>query len=1165
MQEDINFVHLHVHTHYSLLDGAIKLDDLLRKAESFNQKAVAMTDHGNMHGAVEFYITAKDFNVKPIIGCELYVAPKDRFERKTLANGGGGTFHIIALAMDDAGYRNLCKLTSLSYKEGFYFKPRVDWELLSKYNEGLIISSACLQGEIPFLIRAGKEQELKNTLDFYNTTFKDRFYLEIQPHQNREQQETNKRIFELSKEYNIPIIPTCDAHYLEKEDSMSQEILMCIATQKQLSDENRMSFEGFDLHLRSTKEILEDFKDYPIKEAMANTVKIADMCETKFNFSIHYMPVYKSDDPELKNRPFIEIMSEQARNGLKARLEIISKSKDYTKELEKVYIDRLEREISLIDSMGFAGYFLVVSDFIVWSKQNGVPVGPGRGSCAGSLVAYAMQITDIDPIRHDLLFERFLNPDRITLPDIDVDFCVQGREKVLEYVSNKYGKDNVAQIATFGTLKAKNAIKDVGRVLGVSYQETDRVASLIPNQRQGAEVDIKRALELEPKLKEYAENDGQELMRHAMKLEGLTRHASTHAAGVIIADRPLSDIVPLMIDKFGHDVTQYSMKYVEKVGLVKFDFLGLKTLTVIKTALDIIKGSRGETVDLSHIPLDDEKVFELLRAGDTVGVFQLESSGITDITVRIAPTRFEDLVALNALYRPGPLDAGMVDRYIERKHGREKVEYEHPLLADILKDTYGIMIYQEQIMQIARTLANFTLSEADLLRRAMGKKIAEEMAEQKPAFIKGCVSNNISKKVAETVFSQMETFARYGFNKSHSAAYALITYQTAYLKAHYLVEFMAAVMSHEADDTDKVLKNFNECKKHGIKILPPDVNKSYANFSVNAGKIRFGLSAIKAVGEKAVLAIIEEREKCGEYKDLEDLVLRVPVSALNKRVLENLIKSGAFDFSGVSKNENLMILDFVLKQASAIQKEKDAEQVSLFDFCEGSYTIERKRSNMLEFSSNVLLSLEKEALGFYISGHPLYKYKMLLKKLNVISINVAKEKPPKNVNSISLAGVVTFLKLKNTRKGERYANFLLEDDTGSIETFVWPDAYRKIGESLEREEPLLVSGKLDITENRTTFIASEAKVLSEVRRGKASSVIITIDDLEEFRSKKKDFKEIVRKNEGNCPLKIMLNLDDERVLLQLKDISSNNINVSATDDFSDELEQNFASVNVDFV
>ena len=1165
MPQDSNFVHLHVHSQYSLLDGAVKLKSLLKKVESMGQPAVAITDHGGMHGAVEFYVAAKDFNVKPIVGIELYVTPKDRFERKTLANGGAGTFHLIALAMDNTGYKNLCKLTSYSYKEGFYFKPRVDWELLEKYNEGLIISSACLQGEIPFLIQAGRENDLKNTIDFYKNTFKDRYYLEIQPHKIEEQQKVNKRIVELSKEYNIPIIATCDAHYLEKDDALSQEILMCISTQKQLTDQDRMRHEGMSLHLRSTEEILEEFKDYPIREAMANTVKIADMCNIKFDFSIHYMPVYKNDDDKDDKRSFIEMMSDMARNGLKARLEIISKDKDYTHEKEKIYWDRLEREIDLIDHMGFAGYFLVVSDFIVWSKEHDVPVGPGRGSGAGSLVAFAMRITDIDPIKHDLLFERFLNPERVSLPDIDVDFCVEGRDKVIDYVTRKYGKDNVSQIAAFGTLKAKNAIKDVGRVLGLSYQETDKIAGLIPTQGQGIDVDLEKALELEPKLKEYAENEGKELIHHAMKLEGLTRHTSTHAAGVIIADRPLSDLVPLMIDKDGHDVTQYSMKYVEKVGLVKFDFLGLKTLTVIKTALKIIKGARGETVDIANIPIDDDKVFGLIRGGNTVGVFQLESPGITDVAVRIAPTRFADLVALNALYRPGPLDAGMVDRYIERKHGREKVEYEHPLLEDILKDTYGIMLYQEQIMQIARTLANYSLGEADLLRRAMGKKIAEEMAKQKARFMEGCKTNNIDEKIADTVFSQMETFARYGFNKSHSAAYALITYQTAYLKAHYPVEFMAAVMSHEMDDTDKVLKNFNECKKQGIKILPPDVNKSYSSFSVDNGQIRYGLSAIKAVGEKAVQSIIEVRKKDGDFKDLEDLALRVPVSALNKRVLENLIKSGAFDFSGVSRKENLEILDFVLKQASSIQKEKDSEQVSLFDFCENTYEIERKRRNVLEFSSNIKLTLEKEALGFYISGHPLFKYKPLLKKMNAISINDAKENPPKNVNEVHLAGVVTSLKLKNTKKGERYANFLLEDDTGSVETFMWPDAYKKIGEALNSEEPLLMTGKLDVSENRVAFIAYDVQVLSEVRKNKVSVAIIQVNNFENFKSKEKEFKELVRKNEGSCPLKMILDMNGERVLLSLKDEFNNNIYVSPTDDFCNEIEQNFNGLNIDFM
>ncbi len=1161
--ENSKFVHLHVHSQYSLLDGAIKIPKLLQKVQDLGQSAVAITDHGNLHGAMEFYSASKEFNVKPIIGCEFYVTPKDRFERKTLASGGSGTFHLIALAMNHVGYKNLCKLTSFSYKEGFYFKPRVDWESLAKYNEGLIISSACLQGEVPYLIKTHQDDELKKTLEFYATTFKDRYFLEVQPHKIEEQQVVNKRILELSKEYNIPIIPTCDCHYLEKEDHLSQEILMCISMQKQLSDTNRMTHDGISLHVRSAKEVEEDFGDFPIKEAMENTVKIADMCETKFDFSTYYMPVYKVENGD--TRSFIEIMSEQARDGLKARLEIISKEEAFTPEREKEYWDRLEREISLIDKMGFAGYFLVVSDFIVWSKEHDVPVGPGRGSGAGSLVAYSMRITDIDPIKHELLFERFLNPERVSLPDIDVDFCIEGRDKVIDYVTQKYGKDNVSQIAAFGSLKAKNAIKDVGRVLGISYAETDKIAQLVPSQGQGTEITLEKALELEPKLKEYAENEGKELIKHAIKLEGLTRHTSTHAAGVVIADRPLSDIVPLMIDKDGHDVTQFSMKYVEKIGLVKFDFLGLKTLTVIKTALNIIKDSKNEVVDIANIPIDDKAVFDLLCSGNTVGVFQLESPGITDVTVRIAPSRFSDLVAINALYRPGPLDAGMVDRYIERKHGREKVEYPHELIAGVLEDTYGIMLYQEQIMQIARKMANYSLGEADLLRRAMGKKKPEEMAIQKTRFLDGCKENGISNKIAEEVFSQMETFARYGFNKSHSAAYALITYQTAYLKAHYPVEFMAAVMSHEITDTDKVLKNFNECKKQGIKILPPDVNYSYSTFSVDNGRIRYGLAAIKGVGEKAVQSIVDERKKCGVYRDLEDLILRVPLTNLNKRVLENLIKSGGFDFSTVSRKEMLETLDEILKSGQAIQKDKDSDQVSLFDFCDTTRDIERKRYHIPEYSSNVKLSFEKEALGFYISGHPLFKYKSLLKKIGAFSIDDVKENPPKNVKEIKLAGVVTSLKLRNTKKGDRYANFLFEDDTASVDTFVWPDSYKKVGHLLEDESPLLITGKLDISENRIAFIVSTIELLANIRSKKVTSAIIKINDIAEFKNKSNEFKNLIKKHQGDCQLKMLLDVGDKKALLSLKDENNKCVYIAPTDEFCDELEETLFGVAIDFV
>ena len=840
------FVHLHLHTQYSLLDGANKVKEVLGRAAKLGQPAIAMTDHGNMHGAVEFYSEAKKFGIKPIIGCELYVTPGSRHERKMRAQGGAGTCHLTVLAANKIGYHNLCKLSSLAYKEGFYFKPRVDHELLTRYSEGLIVLSGCLAGEIAQATKVDDYKTAKEVTEFYARTFKDRFYLELQPHPIPDQQKHNNAIRDLAKAMGIPLVATTDCHYLNKDDHFAQEVLMCVSTGKTILDPDRLRHEGFTLHLKTEDEMVEEFgRDDVSTEAIRNSALIASQCDLSLESKTYYMPNFETGD----SRPLIDVMGEMAREGMTKREEVLSITPGWSDALKQAYQERLEEEISLIGQMGFAAYFLVVADFIVWAKDNGIPVGPGRGSVAGSLVAYALRITEVDPISNKLFFERFLNPERISMPDIDVDFCIHGRESVMQYVIQKYGKENVAQIATFGTLKAKAAIKDVGRALGMSYAETDRIAQLVPAPRQGFDYPLAEALKMEPKLAEYAAGEGKELIELAMKLEGLTRHSSTHAAGVVIGDRPLDELLPMMVDKDGNDVTQYSMTYVEKVGLVKFDFLGLKTLTVLHTACAIIKESRGVEIDLNTLPLNDAKTYTLLCGGNTTGVFQLESSGITEMVVRLKPSGFDDIVAMLALYRPGPLDAGMVDHYIERKHGREPISYLHPLMKDILMDTYGVILYQEQIMQLARALSGYSLGEADILRKAMGKKDPAEMAKQKIRFVSGSKNIGISDKLADEIFQQMETFARYGFNRSHTAAYALVSFQTAYLKAHYGIEFMAALMTHDMEDSEKTFKNFNECRRQGIQVLPPNINESMASFTVRSGKILFGLAAVKGTGQ----------------------------------------------------------------------------------------------------------------------------------------------------------------------------------------------------------------------------------------------------------------------------------------------------------------------------
>lgn len=1153
------FAHLHLHTQYSLLDGANKIPEVLEEAHRLGQPAIAITDHGNMHGVLEFYSAAKSIGIKAVIGCEFYVNPLSRHERKTKAQGGAPTHHLTVLAKNMEGYRNLCRLTTLAFREGFYFKPRIDHELLEKYNEGLIVLSGCLSGELSHSVKMDDIEGARRALEFHAKLFKDRYYLEIQPHVHPDQQRLNKACIELSKEYGIPLVATNDCHYLRKDDHFAQEVLMCISTGKQITDPDHMRHEDAQLHLRSAEEMLESLGNTAeAREAVANSVAIAEQCDISFDFSTHYMPRFD----ETPGKTFIEVMSAKARSGLEERLRVIEKKAAAPVD-RKQYYDRLEEEIGLIDSMGFAGYFLVVADFINWAASNGVPVGPGRGSAAGSLVAYAMGITSIDPIANKLLFERFLNPQRVSLPDIDVDFCIRGRDKVIQYVVQKYGKENVAQIATFGTMKAKAVIKDVGRVLGISYAETDRIAQLVPAPRQGFDCPLSEAIKVEKKLKEYADGEGHQLMELALKLEGLTRHTSTHAAGVVIGDRPLTDFLPLMLDKDGNDVTQFSMKYVEKIGLVKFDFLGLKTLTVIHTALRIIRESRGIELELLELPFDDRKTYEILCAGDTTGVFQLEGSGITEMTVRLRPNRFDDLVAILALYRPGPLDAGMVDHYINRKHGKEPVAYLHPRMETILADTYGIILYQEQIMQLARELAGFSLGEADLLRRAMGKKVPEEMAKQRDRFMSGAAAQGVDHRIASEIFDQMETFARYGFNRSHSAAYAMIAFQTAYLKAHYGVEFMAALLTHEMEDSDKTLKNLTECRKQKIEVLPPDVNVSQADFSVIDGKIRYGLSAVKGVGEKAVAAVIEARSAGGPYADLEDFVSRVDLHSVNRRVIENFIKCGAFDSCPFTRRELFERVEDVLRAGQALQRDEDSNQMGLFGESTAARTIPRKSTNRPEWPVNQKLAFEREALGFYISGHPLEKHKRALISMGVMTTESLKAKG--SLPNVRVGGVVTALRLKNTKKGNRYASFILEDWLGTVEALVWPDVYNQVAHLLVNDDPIVATGRSDVAENRCTLIVEKIESLIDVRDRTATQGVLMFGEDDKLDERLDDLVGLLRKHSGKCPLKVRLQLNGEEVFMLLRDGEDLPICVVPSEELCDEVEQLFGRPVLSFV
>jgi DNA polymerase III subunit alpha len=1070
------FVHLHCHTEYSLLDGANKVDRMFGRIKALGQPAVAMTDHGNMFGAIEFYREAKSHGVKPIIGCEIYVAPTSRFERKG-ADRGPKEYnnHLILLAMNNEGYRNLCKLVSLGYMEGFYYKPRIDKDLLRELNGGLIALSACLQGEVSQALSYGSYEKAKAAAEQYASIFGDRYYIEIQDNKLAEQEKVNRLLVELARDISVPVVATNDCHYGERDDFYAHDVLLCVQTGKTLDDDNRLKLETDELFIKSAEEMAKGFDWCP--GAVARTVEIAERCHVEIEFGKYHFPNFTPP----KEISLDDYLDELAHNGLDERLEGVTDP-----ALRASYVERLNYELGVIKDMQFPGYFLVVADFINYAKEHGIPVGPGRGSSAGSLVAYALRITDLDPIRHVLLFERFLNPERKSMPDIDVDFCIRGRAQVIQYVKEKYGADRVAQIATFGTMKAKAAIKDVGRALGFSFAEADAIAKLIPAPKQGFDYPLTEAMKMEPRLPELMKNDSRvkTLMDHALRLEGLVRHASTHAAGVVLSNLPLVDHCPLFVDKEGGIVIQYEMSWVEKIGLVKFDFLGLKTLTLIHDCLKLIEVTRGEKIDLDRLPLDDKKTYRTLCNGNTTGIFQLESTGIRDMTVRIRPNCFEDLVAILALYRPGPLDSGMAEDYIKRKSGKEKIKYLHPLLEGILKDTYGVIVYQEQVMQTAQILAGYTMGDADILRRAMGKKDPEEMAAQRERFVSGAKEKKIDEKKAAEIFDQMETFARYGFNKSHSAAYALVSYQTAYLKTHYPVEFIAALMTSEMGDTDKVIKNLAECRDKNIVVLPPDINESLADFTPVGEKIRFGLAAVKNVGEKAVEVILQSRNQVGPFESLFDFCRRVDMTAVNRRVIESLIKCGAFDSTGVSRARMFGALDDAMKAGQTYQRDQASNQIDIFAILGTPVKGSKKPGDVYapvnEWSAQELLAFEKEALGFYITGHPLDKYERALKRITSGTIAAIRERAI--AGEVRLGGVVSALRLRNTKKGDRYGNFNLEDKSGFVEVLAWPDTYKKCADLLGADDPIYVKGRLEIGEERVQLIAGEITALSEAAK-----------------------------------------------------------------------------------
>ncbi len=1101
------FTHLHVHTQYSLLDGAIRLKPLFQRVKEFNMDAVAITDHGTMYGAVEFYEMAHKADIKPIIGCECYIAPRTMKDKTP--EDAKGLRHLVLLAENQEGYRNLCKLASLAQLEGFYYKPRIDKEALGAYSKGLIAFSACLHGEIPHLLKEGKTVAADKAAEFYLSVFgENNFFLEVQ-HNGMDVQETvNEALLDMSRRLSIPMVATNDCHYLDQEDVKAHDVLLCIQTQRTINDTGRFRFSTDQLYFKSGEEMVARLGRFP--NAIENTKLIADRCHIEFDFNTYHFPKFDSTSSLSAD----EIFEQQVREGYAGRMEKIrTKHPDID---QNVYDERLEYEIKIIKDMGFPGYFLIVADFIRYGKENNVPVGPGRGSAAGSIVAYAMGITDLDPIEHGLIFERFLNPARISMPDIDVDFCINGREKVFKYVIERYGGgEYVAQIITFGKLKTRAVIRDVGRALDIPLQEVDAIAKMVPDVLN---ISLDDALKQEPKLTELAEQNPEiaNLIQVCRVLEGLPRHASTHAAGVVIGDKPLVEYLPLYKGKKGEVVTQFDMKRVEQIGLVKFDFLGLRNLTVINDTLDLIKGQGKEIPDLLNLDMDDRETYALLSKGDTTGVFQLESSGMKNLLVRLRPENFADVTALVALYRPGPLDSGMVDDYVERKHGRKPVEYLLPQLEPVLKETYGVILYQEQVMKIAGVLANYSMADADGLRKAMGKKIAEMMAKHRELFMKGARENNLPEDKAKGIFDLMEKFGGYGFNKSHSAAYALIAYQTAYLKTHFPVEFMAALLTSEMNSIDGVVKFIAECRSHDIDVLPPDINESRQQFTVLDSKIRFGLVAVKNVGEGAIDVITEERENNGPFSSLFEFCERVDLRKVNKRVIESLIKCGAFDSTGNNRCQMMASLEDALEYGQRVQKEKADPQMGLFDMAESSgIKINMpKMADIPEWDDKKRLNLEKESLGFYISGHPLDQYKAVIEKFtnaNTLTISDMSDKA-----AVRIGGTIQSVRVIRTKKNDLMALVNLEDLHGTIKVVIFPSIYEKVQDELEEDAAIIILGEIKKEENSVEIIAESLVAMNKAEEEWTASIHITVDITRTDRALLESLKNVLVQYQGTC-------------------------------------------------
>ncbi|MDH3347285.1 MAG: DNA polymerase III subunit alpha [Desulfobulbaceae bacterium] len=1111
-----DFVHLHVHTQYSMLDGAIRLADLIKKSQEFGMDSVAITDHGAMYGALEFYEKAGKAGIKPIVGCEFYVAEKSRLQKDANA---GENFHLVVLAQNEAGYKNLMRLASIAQTEGFYYKPRIDREVLYQHQEGLIALTACLHGELAWRLNHNDPDGARERAIEMQNVFGDRLYLELQENGMPEQKIANDGLMQLGRDLGIKVVATNDCHYLNREESYAHEVLLCIQTGRTINDPKRFRFSTNELYFKSPNEMARSFSYCP--EALANTLEVAERCNLELKFGAHHFPIF----PLPKEESLETLFDKQCWDGLEERLSDLRELSEVSPELEKKYRDRLTMEIGIIQEMGFSGYFLIVADFINWAKDHDIPVGPGRGSGAGSLAAYCMLITDIDPIPYGLIFERFLNVERMSMPDFDVDFCKDRRDEVIAYVREHYGgSKHVAQIVAYGSMKARAALRDVGRVLEIPLPQVDKIAKLIPDEMK---ITIDKAIDKEPRLRDAMKQDDlRELLTVGRTLEGLSRHKTIHAAGVVISPGEMVEFLPVCVGPNKEVLTQYDMKYTEKTGLIKFDFLGLKTLTVIDRALKLIKHDIGVKVAMNKIPMDDPKTYDLLCRGDSLGVFQLESEGMRELLIKMKPEQFSDLIALVALYRPGPLDSGMVDTFVETKHGRQLPEYPLPQIKSVLEETYGVIVYQEQVMKIANILALYSLGDADILRRAMGKKIPEVMEEEREKFMSGCKKNNVPADKAKYIFDLMAKFAGYGFNKSHSAAYALIAYQTAYLKAHYPSQFLAALLSCDKDNTDKVVRYINECKANNIEVLPPDLNESFQDFTVINDRVRFGLAAVRNVGGAALESIIAERKDNGPYKSLGDFCGRIDSSKVNRKVLESLIKAGAFDTLNENRAQLFEIIEPSLERAKAMQRDKLSGQMNIFSLTPGNEAVtnnEVELPDIEEWQELKKLGFEKETLGFFLTGHPLAG---VLEELKTITdTDIAGLANFRDGQVARLGGLIPTYKEHKSKKGDRMAFAVLEDMSTSVETVIFPRTFAECSHLLGSDEPVVIVGKVQQSERGPKLIAENVNTLPGAIEKYASDAIIKIRANHSSRQQFERIKELLYRFHGSCPVKITLHYD----------------------------------------